>query len=131
MKLLAYIFTATLSLSVASANDVMKESMTKMDMGMNMIQKGFMHNQESLIIDGAKIVEQGNQMFSDAKTVAAYLPKDKAHLMQVALNQVTRISLDAQTIDLQLKSKAYVNAVNTYSDMLNACSRCHALVRSW
>ncbi len=132
MKIISKVLLAgILSLGVANAKDVMKDSMTKMDTGMNMIQKGFMHNSIDLIKDGLKMVESGNKMFSDEKTIAMYLPKDKQHMSNVAAKQSERITLDASVLGLRLDDKAFISAANAYSDMLNACSRCHAIVRDW
>ena len=131
MKLMNLLAAALLSVSVASADDAMKSSMTKMDMGMNMIQKGFMHNDTALILDGAKLVEEGNKMFSEKEVIAKHLPAGKDHMVNTAVNQADRIDLDAKSIAVRINSKAYIDAANAYSDMLNACSRCHALVRNW
>ncbi len=131
MKLINLLAAALLSVSVANADEVMKSSMTKMEIGVNMIQKGFMHNDTSLILDGAKLVQEGNTMFSDQNTIAQYLPKGKEHLSNVGVNQAFRIDLDAKSIAIRVDSKDYVNATTAYTDMLNACSHCHALVRNW
>eukprot|EP01155_Anaeramoeba_flamelloides_P018092 Anaeramoba_flamelloidesa569129_25.p3 GENE.a569129_25~~a569129_25.p3 ORF type:complete len:108 (+),score=19.15 a569129_25:1397-1720(+) len=96
MKIISKILVAgILSLGVASANDVMQTAMSKMDTGLNMIQKGFMHNKEELIREGVAMLKSGNKMFSDEKTIAMYLPSDKKHMVNVAVNQSKRISLDA------------------------------------
>lgn len=132
MKIISKILIAAiLSLGVANANDVVQTSMSKMDNGLSMIQKGFMHNNEDLIKEGLEMLKSGNKMFSDEKTIAQYLPEDKKHMVNVAVNQSKRISLDANVLELRLEAKSYVNAADAYSDMLNACSRCHAIVRGW
>ena len=131
MKLSKILIAGILTLGFANANDVMQKSMSKMDSGMNMIQKGFMHNDESLIRSGVSLVEEGNKMFSHPDTIAKYLPENKKHMVNVAENQSKRITLNASIMNLQLDEKSYVNAAHAYSDMLNACSRCHAIVRNW
>lgn len=132
MKTISKLIVAgILTLGVANANDIMVKSMTKMDQGMNLIQKGFMHNSIDTIREGIRLVEEGNLEFSDEKTIAQYLPADKKHMVNVAENQAKRITLDTNLMGLRLDDKAYVNAANAYSDILNACSRCHAIVRDW
>jgi uncharacterized C2H2 Zn-finger protein len=131
MKLTKILMAGILSVSVSYAGDVVKKSMTKMDTGLNLIQKGFMHNNVDLIRDGVKMVEDGNDMFFDEKTIAKHLPKSKQHMINVAANQAKRIKLDANVLNLRLDDKSYTSAANAYSDMLNACSRCHAIVRDW
>ena len=102
-----------------------------MEKGMTQIQQGFLNNNIGLIKEGTKLVGEGNAMFSDKEVIAKYLPKNKKHMANVAENTSKRIALDVNVLDLNLDAKAYVNASNAYSDMLNACSRCHAIVRNW
>ena len=109
----------------------MQKSMSLMDQGMTQIQKGFINSNIALIKDGVKLVEEGNALFSDTKVIKEYLPKDRKHMINVAENASKRISLDINVLELNLDDKAYVNAANAYSDMLNACSRCHSIVREW
>jgi len=52
-------------------------------------------------------------------------------MVNVAANSSQRIALDINVLELNLDNKAYVNAANAYSDMLNACSKCHSIVRQW
>ncbi|TLP41211.1 hypothetical protein [Arcobacter arenosus] len=131
MKLLNILTAAVLTLSVASAEDVMKKSMSVMTEGMTQIQQGFLHNNLELIKSGAKLVKDGNTMFSDKKVISAYLPNEKKHMVNVAENAAKRIDLDVSILELNLEGKAYINAANAYSDILNACARCHSIVRSW
>lgn len=131
MKLIKLALIATLTFSVANAENVMQKSMSMMDEGMTLIQKGFINSNLTLIKDGAKLVNEGNALFSDEKIIKEFLPKDKKHMINVAENASKRISLDLNVLELNIDDKAYVNAANAYSDMLNACSRCHSIVREW
>lgn len=131
MKLKNIFIAAILTVSVASADDVMKKSMSIMQDGMTQIQQGFLNNNEKSIRDGVELVQKGNALFSDVKVIKTYLPENKKHMINVAENQAKRISLDATVLTLNLDEKAYVNASNAYADIMNACSRCHAIVRSW
>jgi len=131
MKLTKILMASILSVSFASANDIMQKSMTAMDDGMNLIQKGFMHNNVTLIKDGIAMVKQGNKDFSNPKLIKKYLPSNKKHMVNVAENQSKRIALNLNVLELRLDDKSYTNAAHAYSDMLTACSRCHGLVRNW
>ena len=57
--------------------------------------------------------------------------ENKKHMANVAENASKRIALDINVLELNLDTKSYVNAANAYSDMLNACSSCHSIVRNW
>ena len=78
-----------------------------------------------------RLVKEGNDLFSDKKVISSYLPENKKHMANVAANASTRISLALNVLEVNLDDKAYVNAANAYSDMLNACSSCHSIVRNW
>lgn len=131
MKLAKLVLACSLAFGIANAEDVMKKSMGMMTKGMNQIQQGFLHNNVELIKEGSILVKEGNALFSDKEVIAKYLPENKKHLANVAVTTSERIALDANVLELNLEEKAYLNAANAYSDMLNACSRCHAIVRSW
>jgi len=131
MKLVNLIAAVALSVSIASAQDVMQKSMSIMEQGMVQIQKGFLNNDIELIKSGAKLIKEGNELFSDKKVIAQYLPENKKHMVNVAENAAKRVELDVSVLELNIDDKAYINAANAYSDILNACARCHSIVRNW
>jgi hypothetical protein len=131
MKLKQMLICSALVVSFGSANDIMKQSMATMQDGMIQIQQGFLNNNIQSIRSGLKLIKEGNSSFSDRKIITQYLPKDKKHMINVAENQSKRISLNATVLELNLDEKSYINATNAYADILNACSRCHSIVRGW
>jgi hypothetical protein len=131
MKLTKVLIASSLLALSLSANDVMQKSMTTMEKGMIQIQQGFLNNNLGLIKDGTKLVREGSSFFSDRKVISEYLPENKKHMVNVAENASKRITLDIAELETNLDNKAYINAANAYSDMLNACSSCHSIVRSW
>ena len=131
MKLTIVLIASSLLALSLSANDVMQKSMTTMEKGMIQIQQGFLNNNLGLIKDGTKLVREGSSFFSDRKVISEYLPENKKHMVNVAENASKRITLDIAELETNLDNKAYINAANAYSDMLNACSSCHSIVRSW
>ena len=131
MKLTKLLIASSLLAVSLSANDVMQKSMSIMEKGMTQIQQGFLNNNLQLIKDGTKLVKEGNALFSDKKVIGEFLPTNKKHMVNVAENASKRIALDVNELEVNLDNKAYVNAANAYSDMLNACSSCHSIVRNW
>lgn len=131
MKLTKILMAGILSVSFASANDVMTKSMNIMQQGIEQVQFGFINNNEKMVREALEQIKKGNAMFSDELVIAKYLPKDKKHMVNVAVNASSRIAADTTIIELNLDDKAYTKAAEGYSDMLNACSRCHGIVRSW
>ena len=130
MKLTKILMAAVLSAGIAQA-DAMTKSMNIMQQGIEQVQFGFINNNEQMIKDGLAQIAKGNGMFSSEDVIKKYLPSDKKHLTNVAVNASKRIALDANIIELNLDDKAYTKAAEGYSDMLNACSRCHGIIRSW
>ena len=130
MKLTKILMAAVLSAGIAQA-DTMTKSMNMMQQGIEQVQFGFINNNEQMIRDGLKQIAKGNTMFSSEDVIKKYLPKDKKHMTNVAVNASKRIALDTNIIELNLDDKAYTKAAEGYSDMLNACSRCHGIIRSW
>ncbi|AXH13176.1 hypothetical protein [Halarcobacter bivalviorum] len=131
MKLLNILAAVALTVTISSAQDVMQKSMNIMEKGMSEIQQGFLNNNVDLIKSGTEKVRKGNELFSDKKVIAQYLPENKRHMVNIAANAAERIKLDANVLELNLENKAYIDAANAYSDMMNACARCHSIVRSW
>lgn len=131
MKLGKLLLSSILLVGALNAQDVMNKSMSAMEQGMTKIQKGFLNNNLELIKEGSMLVRKGNELFSDTKVIKEYLPADKKHMANVAAISSQRIALDINVLELNLDNKAYLNAANAYSDMLNACSKCHAIVRKW
>jgi hypothetical protein len=130
-KLMKILVAGILSVSVANANDIMKQSMDIMQKGIEKVQFGFINNNAAMIKEGLTQVKQGNKLFSTKNVIAKYLPKNKVHMVNIAVNASKRIHADTTIIDLNLDERAYTKAGEGYADMLNACSRCHGLVRSW
>jgi len=131
MKLGKLLLSSILLVGALNAQDIMQKSMYSMEEGMTKIQKGFLNNNVELIKEGSMLVKEGNKLFSETKVIKEYLPADKKHMANVASLSSQRIALDLNVLELSLDEKAYLNAANAYSDMLNACSKCHAIVRKW
>src|SRR5574344_1623337 len=124
MKLSKLLLIASLATGSLFANDVMQKSMATMEQGMALIQKGFLNN-------NIELIKEGNKRVSDKSTIVQYLPENKKHMSNRAENDSKRITLDVVELEENLKNKAFINAGNSYSDMLNACSNCHSIVRNW
>jgi len=131
MKLSKILIAGILSLSIASASETLTTSMSIMQKGIEQVQYGFINNNEQMVREGLKAIQKGNTMFSDESVIKKSLPQNKKHMVNVASNASKRIAADATIIELNLDDKAYIKAAEAYSDMLNACSRCHSIIRSW
>ena len=131
MKLTKILMVGILSVTIASANETLNNSMNIMQQGIEEVQFGFINHNEEIIRKGIEAIKKGNTMFSDEALIKQSLPSDKKHMVNVASNAAKRITEDAKNMEAYLNAKAYVKATEVYSDMLNACSTCHSIVRSW
>ena len=131
MKFSKILMAGILSVGLASANETLKVSMDTMQTGIEQVQLGFINNDANLIKTGLETIRKGNALFSKESVIRASLPANKKHMTNVAVNASKRITADATIIELNLDDKAYTKAADGYSDMLNACSRCHGIVRNW
>ncbi len=126
------ILTLTALLSVgAAADDTLALNMSQMENGLSNIQKGFLYNTPALIKGGVSDVQKANALFHNMDVTKKYLPKDKQHMSNIAFNASKRI--DGASADLlkALDKKEYSKAHQSYSEIVNACTACHAVVRSW
>lgn len=131
MKLSKLLIVLAFIVTCSSAEDMMQRSMALMEKGMIEIQKGFLNNNLDSIKEGTKLVDEGNNLFLNKKLIAEYLPDNKKHMLNTAVNTSKRITQDADKLEKNLKDKAFIKATESYSGMLNACSNCHAIVRNW
>jgi cytochrome c553 len=130
-KLTTTLVSLALATSVAMADKSLETSMSSMESGLNDIQKGFLYNQKSMILDGAKTIVEANKIFHSENSVKKYLPKNKAHMSGIALNTANRINQYSDELKLYINNSEYTKASQAYSDIISACTACHSIVRGW
>jgi len=112
------------------ANNNLDESMNLMETGMESIHQGFLNNKKILIETGLKQVLDGNALFK-GHNIPSFLPKNKRHMVNVAMKSSNRIDDEAKKLKKLIDKKEYLKASETYGRMINACTRCHSIVRNW
>jgi cytochrome c553 len=130
-KLVTTLTTLALATSVAMADKSLDASMINMETGLSDIQKGFLYNQKALINEGAKKILDGNKIFHSESSVKKYLPANKSHMSGIAFNTANRINQYTDELTVYLKNNEYSKASSAYSNIINACTNCHAIVRGW
>lgn len=128
VKILA--LSALLSLS-ASADETLISNMSQMEKGLSSIQKGFLYNTPVLIKEGVNEIKKSNALFHNLEMSKKYLPKDKQHMSNIAFNASKRIDSASDDMIKALNKKEYSKAHQSYSEIVNACTACHAVVRGW
>lgn len=128
VKILA--LSALLSLS-AAADATLIANMSQMEKGLSSIQKGFLYNTPALIKEGVSEIKKANALFHNPDVSKKYLPKDKQHMSNIAFNASKRIDSASADMIKALNKKEYSKAHQSYSEIVNACTACHAVVRGW
>lgn len=128
VKILA--LSALLSLS-AAADATLISNMSQMEKGLSSIQKGFLYNTPILIKEGVNEIKKSNALFHNLEMSKKYLPKDKQHMSNIAFNASKRIDSASADMLKALNKKEYSKAHQSYSEIVNACTACHAVVRGW
>ncbi len=131
MKMIKMMALGALLAGAATANETLVLNMSKMESGLNNVQKGFLYNTPALIKEGVKEIHNANALFHDSEATKKYLPKDKQHMSNIAFNAAKRIDKASADMLGALDKKQFSKASQSYSEIVNACTACHAVVRGW
>ncbi|MDP3119783.1 MAG: hypothetical protein Q8N01_05165 [Sulfuricurvum sp.] len=118
--------------SVAMANTTtLLETMRDMENGLSNVQKGFLYNNPVLIKEGVDAIHAANALFNNMDETKRFLPREKQHLSNVALNASKRINTASTNLLKAVEKKQFSKASQSYSELVNACTACHGVVRGW
>ncbi|MCX6073911.1 MAG: hypothetical protein NTY39_06285 [Campylobacterales bacterium] len=131
MKIVKILALSALLSAGLMANDTLASNMSQMEKGLSSIQKGFLYNTPVLIKEGVSDIQKANALFHNKDETKKYLPKDKQHMNNIAFNASKRIDTASNDLLKALDKKEYSKAHQSYSEIVNACTACHAVVRGW
>ncbi len=130
MKKLVVTVIALASFLFADDVMVMQNSMYKMEMGLNAIQKGYLYNNIDMVQSGINDVRDANHLFKSTD-MKSFLPDDKKHMINIANNSSERIEDALSNMEKYLGKHEMMNAHKSFGELINACTICHSLVRNW
>lgn len=119
------------SLYASETEKVNAIAMLSMENGLSNIQKGFLYNNIALIQSGVDIVQKENVTYHNRDVLKAILPEGKKQMENLALITSKRIDNAADEMKSYLALKQMKKAHSAFSDIVNACTDCHTLVRGW
>jgi cytochrome c556 len=131
MKMVKILALSALLSAGVMADDTLAKNMSQMESGLSNVQKGFLYNTPDLIKSGVADIQKSDALFHNADETKKYLPKDKQHMSNIAFNAVKRIDSASNDLLKALDKKQYSKAHQSYSEIVNACTACHAVVRGW
>lgn len=121
-------FSSFLTASEAELNAMV---MLNMENGLASIQKGFLYNNLDLIRKGVEQVSKENMIYHDREIIKSILPENKKQMENLALITSKRIENASDEMKSYLALGQMKKAHNAFSDMINACTDCHTLIRGW
>jgi len=135
MKKIVQIILASLCaisfLYASEAEKVNAMVMINMENGLANIQKGFLYNNIDLIKGGVEQVQKENTIYHDRTVIKSILPENKKQMENLALITSKRIENATEEMKSYLALKQMKKAHNAFSDIVNACTDCHTLIRGW
>lgn len=131
MKIIKILALSALLSAGVMADETLVNNMSQMESGLSNVQKGFLYNTPALIKSGVAEIKKADALFHDMEATKKYLPKDKQHMSNIAFNAAKRIDTASNDLLKALEKKQYSKAHQSYSDIVNACTACHAVVRGW
>ncbi|MBV5278630.1 MAG: hypothetical protein J0647_06300 [Campylobacteraceae bacterium] len=120
--------------SIVNATEAEKVNamvMINMENGLANIQKGFLYNNVDLIKGGVDQIQKENTIYHDRKVIKSILPENKKQMENLALITSKRIENSTEEMKTYLALKQMKKAHASFSDIVNACTDCHTLVRGW
>ena len=134
MKRFTIILASFCVVSALNASEVEKVNamvMLNMENGLASIQKGFLYNNMKLVQDGIDQVEKENSAYDNHNTIKSFLPEGKKQMENLAFISSKRIENAAKEMKYYLSVNQPRKAFSAFSDVVNACTDCHTLVRGW
>lgn len=132
-KTISLLFSQLCLSTFLCASDVELNAMVMINMenGLASIQKGFLYNNLDLIKKGVEQVSKENMIYQDRSVIKSILPENKQQMENLALITSKRIENSADEMKVFIALGQVKKAHNAFSDMINACTDCHTLIRGW
>ena len=133
-KIIQFVLASLCTASILNASEAEKINamvMINMENGLANIQKAFLYNNIDLIQSGVEQVQKENTIYHDRAVIRSILPENKKQMENLALITSKRIENATDEMKTYLALKQMKKAHNAFSDIVNACTDCHTLVRGW
>ena len=131
LTLLTASFCIVSALHAADAEKVNAMVMINMENGLASIQKGFLYNNLDMIKSGVDQVQKENMVYHDRKVIKSILPENRKQMENLAFITSKRIENATEEMKSYIALKQMKKAHSAFSDIVNACTDCHTLVRGW
>ena len=128
-RFVALILAFAASFAMAEDNPLQK-NMYDMENALGKMQKGYLYNNIQMVHEGLNDLTAANKYFKDTQ-MKTFLPENKRHMSNVAINSSERIDKSVLAMKKYLDKKEYLKAHESCGQIINGCTTCHSIVRSW
>lgn len=142
IKLLSILFLgmALLTPSLSAKEFDLKRNMMKLNVHLSGLQRGFIKSDKKTILNALKNLEtESHALLSDKDNLIKLLPKkmkNKRHKVNIAFDSARKIKYNAKVIRDIMDNKKKMSTIKkqaiaqeAYGEIVNACFKCHNLVR--
>jgi len=109
-----------------------KKNMQELEVSMAVIQRGFLYNDDTLVVGGIKsLQERIMHIEPPSKEDEEILGKGNTYSFKYAKNQAKKISVLSEEILTHYNMGEKYTAMSRYKDTLKQCLACHKKIRKW
>ena len=109
-----------------------KKNMQELEVAMAVIQRGFLYNDDTLVVGGVKsLQERIMHIEPPSKEDEELLGKGNTYSYKYAKSQAKKISILSEEILTHYGMGEKYTAMSRYKDTLKQCLACHKKIRKW
>ncbi len=109
-----------------------KKNMQELEVAMAVIQRGFLYNDDTLVIGGVKSLQTRIMHIEPpSKEDEEVLGKGNTYSYKYAKKQAAKISVLSEEILTHYKMGEKYTAMSRYKETLKQCLACHKKIRKW
>lgn len=109
-----------------------KKNMQELEVAMAVIQRGFLYNDDTLVVGGVKSLQKRIMHIEPpSKADEEILGRGNTYSYKYAKKQATKISILSEEILTHYNMGEKYTAMSRYKDTLKQCLACHKKIRKW
>lgn len=119
---------ALTSAATFASDTTVNATMQLMKQGMEQIQKGFLYNSKSDIVQGINTVENSSEIFKFVDVTKFIKHNNK---VTVTKNITSNLQKDLESFKKAVADNKFADATALYGKVTNDCLSCHTIIRGW
>jgi len=119
---------ALTSAATFASDTTVNATMQLMKQGMEQVQKGFLYNSKSDIVQGIATVENSNAIFKHVDVTKFIKHNNK---VTVTKNITSNLEKDLEAFRKAVAANEFADATALYGKVTNDCVSCHTIIRGW